>query len=457
MPRRRRRPPLAVLALAAVTVAVVVIAILAVGSPSASTAREREVKVARGVVQSTVSGSGSLSPANQLALNFKTSGVVTHVYVKAGEHVSEGELLATLDSSSAEVSLAQAKADLQTAQDNLTKARSASTTSSSSSATAATAATASIASADADAPSSRDSDGTAPKTSNGGNNGSSNNSSNPANSSTPNNSGNSGSTMSVAAAQAAVDSAELAVSDAEQAVASTKLRAPMPGTIAEVSGATGDSVSAGSGNGSNAAASGTDSGFVTLAQLSRYTMEVSLSESDIGKVKKGQAATVTVNAASGEEFEAHVTDIAVLSSAASDSSGTGGGGGSSAVSYAVTLTLDQTSKKLKAGMSASADIVVAQATGLVVPTQALQGNSVTVLRDGERSTQQVQTGVAGDSTTQILSGLKEGDTVIVTSTAAAAAASGNGNAAGPGGGLGRFGGGGFGGGGGPVFRAGPGP
>ena len=48
-------------------------------------------------------------------------------------------------------------------------------------------------------------------------------------------------------------------------------------------------------------------------------MQVSLSESDIGSVKVGQPATVTVNAASGEEFAARVTDIGVLSS----SSGSG--------------------------------------------------------------------------------------------------------------------------------------
>jgi hypothetical protein len=153
-----------------------------------------------------------------------------------------------------------------------------------------------------------------------------------------------------------------------------------------------------------------------------------------------------------------VTSIAVLpSSSSSSSSGTG----SSAVSYPVELTLDQTSQKLKAGMSASADIVVAQATGLVIPTQALQGSTVTVERDGKRSTQQVQAGVAGDSTTQILSGLKAGDQVIVTSTTAGAATAtgpGAGNAGrGFGGGPGP-GGGGLGGGGGPkVFRSGPGP
>ena len=56
------------------------------------------------------------------------------------------------------------------------------------------------------------------------------------------------------------------------------------------------------------------SGFITLAQVSRFKMEVSLSESDIGSVKVGQPATVTVNAASGEQFAARVTDIGVLSS-----------------------------------------------------------------------------------------------------------------------------------------------
>jgi hypothetical protein len=143
-------------------------------------------------------------------------------------------------------------------------------------------------------------------------------------------------------------------------------------------------------------------------------MEVSLSESDIGSVKVGQPATVTVNAASGEQFAARVADIGVLSSTASS------GSSSSAVSYPVTLSLDQTGKGLKAGMSATADIVTSQVTGMAVPSQALSGSTVTVeAADGTQSTQQVQTGVVGDSTTQVISGLKVGDKVVVRSTAAA--------------------------------------
>jgi hypothetical protein len=149
-------------------------------------------------------------------------------------------------------------------------------------------------------------------------------------------------------------------------------------------------------------------------------MDVSLSESDIGSVKVGQPATVTVNAASGEQFAARVTDIGVLSSSS-------GGGSSSAVSYPVTLTLDQTGKALKAGMSATADIITSQVTGIAVPSQALSGSTVTVEdKNGNQTTRQVQTGVVGDSTTQVISGLSVGDTVVVRSTAAAAGAASSG-------------------------------
>jgi hypothetical protein len=130
----------------------------------------------------------------------------------------------------------------------------------------------------------------------------------------------------------------------------------------------------------------------------------------------------------------------------------------------VTLTLDQTGKGLKAGMSATADIVTDEVTGIAVPSQALSGSTVTVEgKDGSQTTQRVQTGVVGDSTTQIVSGLKVGDKVVIRSAAASAgtgAASGSNqinnalrNRVGGGGGLGGGlsgggggGGGGFGGG-----------
>ena len=151
--------------------------------------------------------------------------------------------------------------------------------------------------------------------------------------------------MTVAAAQANLDSAQLSVTSAEKDVAATTLRAPMAGTVTAVNGVGRDdgvrrrlvvvivlvlvratraarawpAASAARARASSSSGSSSGSSFITLAQISRYKMQVSLSESDIGSVKVGQPATVTVNAASGEEFAARVTEIGVLSS----SSGSG--------------------------------------------------------------------------------------------------------------------------------------
>jgi hypothetical protein len=71
-------------------------------------------------------------------------------------------------------------------------------------------------------------------------------------------------------------------------------------------------------------------------------------------------------------------------------------------------------------MSATADIVTSEVTGPAVPSQALSGSTVTVqAADGTQTTRRVQTGVVGDATTQVVSGLKVGDKVVVRSTAAA--------------------------------------
>jgi membrane fusion protein, macrolide-specific efflux system len=354
MLRRLRENPLAILfgAVAAVAVGLAVTA-LGTDAPSA-TATERTVTARKGVVQATVSGSGILEPASTHDLSFGASGKVTKVYVKAGDTVRTGQLLAKIDPSSAEATLAQAKADLQDAED----------------------------AADSD---------------------------------------------DSASATAKVAADRLTVEDAEQALAGTKLYAPIGGTIADVGVAVGDTVGSGSSSSSSDStssdSSSSSSTAITLVNLDRHKMTVSLSESDINDVKAGQMATVTVNAASGEEYAAKVLDVDTLSSSSSSSSSTSSSSSSaSAVSYSVTLKLTQSSRTLKSGMSATAEIVTSQTSGLVVPTSALSGNTVTVVRNGVKSTRQVQTGVAGDSTTQITSGLTAGETVVVTSASAAAGA-----------------------------------
>jgi len=118
----RTRASWIVYALGALCAGAVATAILVVGPPSGSQASQtRTGTVAQGVVQSTVSGSGNLQAVSQLNLGFKTSGTVTHIYVTQGEQVAQGQLLATLDPQSAEVTLEQEKATLQSAEANLAK------------------------------------------------------------------------------------------------------------------------------------------------------------------------------------------------------------------------------------------------------------------------------------------------------------------------------------------------
>jgi membrane fusion protein, macrolide-specific efflux system len=176
------------------------------------------------------------------------------------------------------------------------------------------------------------------------------------------------------------------------------------------------------------------------------TMTVAFSESDISKIKVGQAATVTLDALSGVELAARVTTISPVATTSS-----------SVVSYNATLTLDQSDSQVKPGMSASASVIVGQAQGVTVPNSAVTGTgslaTVTVLDNGEQSKKQVVVGLRGDSRTQIISGISAGNQLVVTVslpplTSSTSSTSTGGAGAGTLGGGGLGGGGGFGGGGG---------
>jgi len=450
----------------------IAVAILVVGPASGSqTGATRTAKAAEGVVQSTVSGSGNLQPASQLNLGFKTSGTITHIYVTQGEYVTEGRLLAELDPSNAEVTLDQARAGLQAAEAKLAQEEEtggASSTSQGSSGTTTTPAS------------------TAPR--GGAGEGSEGEAKQ-----TKSSSSSSGSTVSaatreanLASARATVKSDELTVRTDEQAVADTKLYAPDTGTIVSLSGQVGEVVSAsgttrassasGSSGSSGSSASGasgasssarsggaasssgssgssgsgssgsSSSAFAVLSDLSSMRLVAPLSESEVGNVKVGQIATVTVEALEGRKLAAHVSEVAILSTSSSG-----------VVSYDVTFQLDQMDPGLKPGMSATAEVVVKQAEGVNVPTSAISAGSVTVVRGGKDVRQRVVTGLAGNSSTIVLSGLKAGETVVLptaTSTRSSTSLTSRLSSRLGGGGLGGGGGGGLGGGGAVFFRGG---
>ncbi len=74
------------------------------------------------MVQSTVSGTGNIEPGTDVSVNFQTGGTLSQVYVKVGQHVKQGQLLATLDPTAAQLSVDQAEDSVDAADDQLTAA-----------------------------------------------------------------------------------------------------------------------------------------------------------------------------------------------------------------------------------------------------------------------------------------------------------------------------------------------
>jgi multidrug efflux pump subunit AcrA (membrane-fusion protein) len=488
----------AVYLLGALCAGAVAAAILVVGPASGSqTTRSRTATVANGVVQSTVSGSGNLQASSQLNLGFKTSGTVTHIYVHQGEQVAEGQLLATLDPQSAEVTLEQAKAALQSSEAALAKEEETGGESSAgqnASGSGASASAASLAgptgptgtpttpatttptgSSPANTGPTKSSQGKAtPVTQKGESKKTGTSGSSKGGSSTSTSSSSTSPSSSVspatreanlASARAAVKSDTLTVQGDEQAVQNTKLYAPEDGTIVSLSGQVGETVSgsgttkastssasSSGGSGSTAtgaagastgarssaastsstsASSSSSSAFAVLSDLNSMQLVVPLSESEISDVKQGQIATVTVEALEGVKLAAHVSEVAILSTS-----------NSGVVSYDVTFQLDQMESGLKPGMSATAEVVVKQAEGVNVPSTAISGGSVTVMEGGKQARRAVVSGLKGNSSTIILSGLKAGEKVVLpVATSTSTTSSGRLGGLGRTGGLGGAGGG----------------
>jgi multidrug efflux pump subunit AcrA (membrane-fusion protein) len=448
-----------------VSAVVAALAATDVGPPGSSAARmAREIVTAEdGVVQSTVTGTGNVDAGTDVNVNFQTSGTLETVVVSVGQHVVQGQLLATLDPTSARLTVDQAEESLTAAEDQLTALENGTATSSGAQKTSASASTGTPSSPPAAGTNATTTAAAARTTT------------------TPTITTTTPSPASIASAEAAVYSEEANLHSAQQALAKTSLYAPASGTIVSLAGLSpGDPVSAGSsgtGSGASSTSSGAGAGagagasgagatagslvgssssstgagsstsFAQIVDASSLTMTVALSESDISKVAVGQPATVTMDALSGVELAAHVSSISTIGTASNG-----------VVSYDATLALDQVDPRVKPGMSASASVIVGQAQGVTVPNQAVTGSgslaTVNVLKNGKTVAQQVVVGLRGDSRTQIISGLNAGEEVVITiALPSLSSTSTTGGTGALGRGLGGFGGGGgLGGGGGGFLR-----
>lgn len=244
----------------------------------------------------------------------------------------------------------------------------------------------------------------------------------------------------IAQVQATVASAQVQVDNARLAVDETTLKAPQAGTVLAVNGKVGESsgsgsasaatTSTGSGSGAGGAGGGASSasssstassgGFVTIANLSQLAVTANIAEADAAKIKLGQQATVGFPA-TGTTATGSVTQITPQSTVTNN-----------VVLYPVQVSLDTAPPGVGVGATATLSITTGTSDGVLsVPTSAITtvGNRHTVTvraADGTDSVVAVQIGLSGDTTTEVTSGVAEGDALVLPTVAATTGGGGGG-------------------------------
>jgi HlyD family secretion protein len=145
-----------------------------------------------------------------------------------------------------------------------------------------------------------------------------------------------------------------------------------------------------------------------VADLNNLEMTVMIDEMDILNVKEGQKAIVEVSAIEGSTYEGTVTSISQLAKVENGMA-----------KYEVTVTLNQV-EGIKLGMSASVKVILQSKEDiLILPIEAITNEGeksyVFVKEEGKEENKkvEVQTGINSNSTIEIVSGVKEGEEVLL--------------------------------------------
>ena len=421
------------------TLAVLLVAGIALGIVLHNRAKVIAVttsKVQREDLVATVNGTGQVKPKTYVNVGATSFGRITHLYVKEGDHVKQGAVLATVENVQPEATVAAQQATINSSRTDVSSYQAAEKT-----------AQANVAEAQADLEQKQLDFGRSQQLYNGkliarqdfdGK--------------------KAAFDMSVATLQerqAALAQAQAQTGSARghvaQAVATqrsnydsldkTVSRAPFDGLVTNVPVREGETVVVGIQNAGG-------STLMTLADMSVITAEIKVDETDIVNVALGQPAEITVDAFPGRTFAGHVTEVgdqALLrtTGVATSQSVTGT---EEAKDFKVVVTLDGNNLELRPGLSASAKITTAHRTNaLAIPIQSMverdpaleavlfqnhgvpadstvsaasrpqttEGVYKLVSDDGKLRAKftPVTTGVSGANDIEILSGLREGETV----------------------------------------------
>ncbi len=380
---------------------------------AATTARVPTATVERGTLVATVSAAGNVSAVKSAALAFQTTGRVTVVNAQVGDVVKAGQLLMQLDTTDLLLALKNAQAGLASAQANYDSSKAKDAQNSNQLIVAkgqldkaivalqqaqgnynaiawrgdvgATSQAAALQSATIDYQTALANFNQTAATIND---------------------------SALRVAQASLDQAKVAVEQAQRNIDKARITAPFDGVVAAVNYNVGDSA-------------GTTTA-LALADISTLQVKVTLAEVDVAKVQVGQPAQMTLDALPSAMFDAQVIALGPVATVTSG-----------VVNYPVIVSVNNPNSSIKPGMTANLSIQVDRRDNvLLIPTRAVrtQGNQkqVTVLFKGQSISTSITTGLASDTQIEVMSGLKEGDQVVVQQTTTRS------TSFGPGGGGGVF-------------------
>ncbi len=355
-------------------------------------------KVERGDLAKSVVATGKVEPITKVEVKSKASGIVTKLYVDAGNRVKKGQLLAQLDKEEIQAQVEQSKAGLQAAEANLQSSQ----------------ADWQRAKVDAESPDvpllkrayeralNMAKDGVVSQSSL---------------EDAEKNYQLALNKQNVSKAQVSVLQAKIAQSQAqvtqdranlqqlEEQLGYTDIVSPIDGVVLSRDVEMGDAVSSILVLGSTATL------VMTLGDTSQVYVKGKVDESDIGKVYLGQGARIKVESFKDKTFNGVVTKISPM-----------GVEKDNVTTFEVRVSINNPGGELKAEMTANAEIILEEHKNVLhIPEGALiydkdKKASVDVpdpkAKDGMRKVA-VNIGISNGARTELLSGLKEGDPVVL--------------------------------------------
>jgi HlyD family secretion protein len=206
-------------------------------------------------------------------------------------------------------------------------------------------------------------------------------------------------------AEAQVEQARAQLSQSEEDLRNATIVSPIDGVVLSRDREVGDAVSSILTMGSGATL------VMTLGDLREVYVKGKVDESDIGKVYLGQPARISVESYKDRHFDGRVTKLSPM-----------GVEKDNVTTFEVRVSISNESRKLMATMTANAEIVLEERKGiLAVPEGAIlykkdRSNEVEI-QDAASETGKrrvpVTVGISNGSKTQVVSGLAEGQRVIL--------------------------------------------